>query len=299
MTNPRCGYAGIVGRPNVGKSTLLNHLMGTKLSITSRKPQTTRINLLGISTRGQTQIIFVDTPGLRDLRPDPSGRKINRYMSNQAMAAVADVDLAVLLVDARGWTEADEAVLALIKREGVAAICGINKIDRLARKDVLLPLMKEIHDKYAFEAIIPMSALHRRGLDDLSAEIAGLMPDGPHVFDSDALTDRPLVFLVAEAIREKLMRQLGDELPHRTTVVVERYDVGAVITEIDAVIYVERQSQKAIVIGRGGKRLKAIGQEARGNIEDLAGGKVMLNLWVKVQPGWSNNDELLARFGYR
>ncbi|HBP15106.1 MAG: GTPase Era [Pseudomonadota bacterium] len=299
MTNPRCGYAGIVGRPNVGKSTLLNHLMGTKLSITSRKPQTTRINLLGISTRGQTQIIFVDTPGLRDLRPDPSGRKINRYMSNQAMAAVADVDLAVLLVDARGWTEADEAVLALIKREGVAAICGINKIDRLARKDVLLPLMKEIHDKYAFEAIIPMSALHRRGLDDLSAEIAGLMPDGPHLFDSDALTDRPLVFLVAEAIREKLMRQLGDELPHRTTVVVERYDVGAVITEIDAVIYVERQSQKAIVIGRGGKRLKAIGQEARGNIEDLAGGKVMLNLWVKVQPGWSNNDELLARFGYR
>jgi len=289
----------IVGRPNVGKSTLLNHLMGTKLSITSRKPQTTRINLLGISTRGQTQIIFVDTPGLRDLRPDPSGRKINRYMSNQAMAAVADVDLAVLLVDARGWTEADEAVLALIKREGVAAICGINKIDRLARKDVLLPLMKEIHDKYAFEAIIPMSALHRRGLDDLSAEIAGLMPDGPHLFDSDALTDRPLVFLVAEAIREKLMRQLGDELPHRTTVVVERYDVGAVITEIDAVIYVERQSQKAIVIGRGGKRLKAIGQEARGNIEDLAGGKVMLNLWVKVQPGWSNNDELLARFGYR
>ncbi len=273
--------------------------MGTKLSITSRKPQTTRINLLGISTRGQTQIIFVDTPGLRDLRPDPSGRKINRYMLNQAMAAVADVDLAVLLVDARGWTEADEAVLALIKREGVAAICGINKIDRLARKDVLLPLMKEIHDKYAFEAIIPMSALHRRGLDDLSAEIAGLMPDGPHLFDSDALTDRPLVFLVAEAIREKLMRQLGDELPHRTTVVVERYDVGAVITEIDAVIYVERQSQKAIVIGRGGKRLKAIGQEARGNIEDLAGGKVMLNLWVKVQPGWSNNDELLARFGYR
>jgi len=299
VTNPRCGYAGIVGRPNVGKSTLLNHLMGTKLSITSRKPQTTRINLLGISTRGQTQIIFVDTPGLRDLRPDPSGRKINRYMLNQAMAAVADVDLAVLLVDARGWTEADEAVLALIKREGVAAICGINKIDRLARKDVLLPLMKEIHDKYAFEAIIPMSALHRRGLDDLSAEIAGLMPDGPHLFDSDALTDRPLVFLVAEAIREKLMRQLGDELPHRTTVVVERYDVGAVITEIDAVIYVERQSQKAIVIGRGGKRLKAIGQEARGNIEDLAGGKVMLNLWVKVQPGWSNNDELLARFGYR
>ncbi|MEE3183814.1 MAG: GTPase Era [Pseudomonadota bacterium] len=299
MTNPRCGYAGIVGRPNVGKSTLLNHLMGTKLSITSRKPQTTRINLLGISTRGQTQIIFVDTPGLRDLRPDPSGRKINRYMSNQAMAAVADVDLAVLLVDARGWTEADEAVLALIKREGVAAICGINKIDRLARKDVLLPLMQEIHDKYAFEAIIPMSALHRRGLDDLSSEIAGLMPDGPHLFDSDALTDRPLVFLVAEAIREKLMRQLGDELPHRTTVVVERYDVGAVITEIDAVIYVERQSQKAIVIGRGGKRLKAIGQEARGNIEDLAGGKVMLNLWVKVQPGWSNNDELLARFGYR
>ncbi len=299
MTNPRCGYAGIVGRPNVGKSTLLNHLMGTKLSITSRKPQTTRINLLGISTRGQTQIIFVDTPGLRDLRPDPSGRKINRYMLNQAMAAVADVDLAVLLVDARGWTEADEAVLALIKREGVAAICGINKIDRLARKDVLLPLMQEIHDKYAFEAIIPMSALHRRGLDDLSAEIAGLMPDGPHLFDSDALTDRPLVFLVAEAIREKLMRQLGDELPHRTTVVVERYDVGAVITEIDAVIYVERQSQKAIVIGRGGKRLKAIGQEARGNIEDLAGGKVMLNLWVKVQPGWSNNDELLARFGYR
>ena len=299
MNKTRCGYAGIVGRPNVGKSTLLNHLMGTKLSITSRKPQTTRINLIGISTRDQTQIIFVDTPGLLSLGPDPSGRKINRYMSKQAMAAVADVDLAVLLVDARGWTEADETVLTLIKREDVTAICGINKIDRLVRKDLLLPLINEIQDKHAFEAIIPMSALHRQGLDDLSIEIARLMPEGPHLFDSDALTDRPLVFLVAEAIREKLMRQLGDELPHRTTVVVERYDAGEILTEVDAVIYVERQSQKAIVIGRGGKRLKAIGQEARGNIEDLAGGKVMLNLWVKVQPGWSNNDELLTRFGYR
>ena len=299
MNKSRCGYAGIVGRPNVGKSTLLNHLMGTKLSITSRKPQTTRINLIGISTRDQTQIIFVDTPGLLSLGPDPSGRKINRYMSNQAMAAVADVDLAVLLIDARGWTEADETVLTLIKREDVTAICGINKIDRLVRKDLLLPLINEIQDKHAFEAIIPMSALHRQGLDDLSIEIARLMPEGPHLFDSDALTDRPLVFLVAEAIREKLMRQLGDELPHRTTVVVERYDAGEILTEVDAVIYVERQSQKAIVIGRGGKRLKAIGQEARGNIEDLAGGKVMLNLWVKVQPGWSNNDELLTRFGYR
>ena len=299
MNKTRCGYAGIVGRPNVGKSTLLNHLMGTKLSITSRKPQTTRINLIGISTRDQTQIIFVDTPGLLSLGPDPSGRKINRYMSNQAMAAVADVDLAVLLIDARGWTEADETVLTLIKREDVTAICGINKIDRLVRKDLLLPLINEIQDKHAFEAIIPMSALHRQGLDDLSIEIARLMPEGPHLFDSDALTDRPLVFLVAEAIREKLMRQLGDELPHRTTVVVERYDAGEILTEVDAVIYVERQSQKAIVIGRGGKRLKAIGQEARGNIEDLAGGKVMLNLWVKVQPGWSNNDELLTRFGYR
>jgi len=257
------------------------------------------MNLLGISTQAQTQVIFVDTPGLRDLGPDRSGRRINRYMSKQAMAAVADVDLAVLLVDARGWTEADETVLALIKREGVAAICGINKIDRLVRKDALLPLINEIQGKHAFEAIIPISALHRRGLDDLSAEIAGLMPDGPHLFDADALTDRPLVFLVAEAIREKLMRQLGDELPHRATVVVERYEVGAVITEVDAVIYVERQSQKAIVIGRSGKRLKAIGQEARATIEDLAGGKVMLNLWVKVQPGWSNNDELLTRFGYR
>ncbi len=273
--------------------------MGTKLSITSRKPQTTRINLIGISTRDQTQIIFVDTPGLLSLGPDPSGRKINRYMSKQAMAAVADVDLAVLLIDARGWTEADETVLTLIKREDVTAICGINKIDRLVRKDLLLPLINEIQDKHAFEAIIPMSALHRQGLDDLSIEIARLMPEGPHLFDSDALTDRPLVFLVAEAIREKLMRQLGDELPHRTTVVVERYDAGEILTEVDAVIYVERQSQKAIVIGRGGKRLKAIGQEARGNIEDLAGGKVMLNLWVKVQPGWSNNDELLTRFGYR
>ena len=299
MNKTRCGYAGIVGRPDVGKSTLLNHLMGTKLSITSRKPQTTRINLIGISTRDQTQIIFVDTPGLLSLGPDPSGRKINRYMSKQAMAAVADVDLAVLLIDARGWTEADETVLTLIKREDVTAICGINKIDRLVRKDLLLPLINEIQDKHAFEAIIPMSALHRQGLDDLSIEIARLMPEGPHLFDSDALTDRPLVFLVAEAIREKLMRQLGDELPHRTTVVVERYDAGEILTEVDAVIYVERQSQKAIVIGRGGKRLKAIGQEARGNIEDLAGGKVMLNLWVKVQPGWSNNDELLTRFGYR
>ena len=190
-------------------------------------------------------------------------------------------------------------MLTLIRRESAAAICGINKIDRLRRKDLLLPLIDEIQDKYAFEAIIPMSALHRTGLEMLSTEIACRMPEGPHLFDSEILTDRPLVFLVAEAIREKVMRQLGDELPHRATVVVERYEVGETITEVDAVIYVERQTQKAIVIGRGGKRLKAIGQEARGRIEDLADGKVMLNLWVKVQPGWSNNDKLLARFGYR
>jgi len=299
MNKTHCGYAGIVGRPNVGKSTLLNHLMGAKLSITSRKPQTTRINLLGISTEDETQIIFVDTPGLLGLKRDPSGRKINRFMTNQATTALADVDLVVLLVDARGWTEDDETVLTLIRRESAAAICGINKIDRLRRKDLLLPLIDEIQDKYAFEAIIPMSALHRTGLEMLSTEIACRMPEGPHLFDSEILTDRPLVFLVAEAIREKVMRQLGDELPHRTTVVVERYEVGETITAVDAVIYVERQTQKAIVIGRGGKRLKAIGQEARGRIEDLADGKVMLNLWVKVQPGWSNNDELLARFGYR
>ena len=299
MNKTHCGYAGIVGRPNVGKSTLLNHLMGAKLSITSRKPQTTRINLLGISTKDETQIIFVDTPGLLGLKRDPSGRKINRFMTNQATTALADVDLVVLLVDARGWTDDDETVLTLIRRENAAAICGINKIDRLGRKDLLLPLIDEIQDKYAFEAIIPMSALHRTGLELLSTEIACRMPEGPHLFDSEILTDRPLVFLVAEAIREKVMRQLGDELPHRTTVVVERYEVGETITAVDAVIYVERQSQKAIVIGRGGKRLKAIGQEARGRIEDLANGKVMLNLWVKVQPGWSNSDELLARFGYR
>ena len=294
----RCGYVGLIGRPNVGKSTLLNHIMGTKLAITSRKPQTTRDNLIGVTVRGETQILFVDTPGIHSPSERKTGRLINRYMVNQAIGIIADVDVAVMLVDAQGWNAADDLVLRHVKRHSTPVICAINKIDRLQDKTRLLPLIDGIRVRHDFEAIVPISALKENGLEGLVDEIAKCLPAGPHLYEPDALTDRPLQYLVAEAIREKVMRQLGDEVPHRCAVTVERFESGENLTEIDAVIYVESNSHKTIVIGKKGKRLKAIGSQARPVIENLVDGKVMLNLWVKVRPGWSDDDAMLVRLGY-
>lgn len=291
----RCGYVALAGRPNVGKSTLMNHLLGRKLSITSRKPQTTRQALIGVLTEGDAQVVFVDTPGIHLAK----GRALNRYMVGQAVGSLAGVELALMLVDAHGWEDGDEVVRQRIEEAGVPCICVINKIDRLRPKERLLPLMDHLSRKYAFEEIVPVSALKNLALDNLLGEVVRRLPHRPHLFTNDEITDRSLAFLIAETIREKAMRRLGAELPHQTAVVVGRLDARPGCTDVDAVLYVERDTQKRITIGKGGAMLKSIGEDARKDIEILIGGKAMLRLWVKVDRRWSGRPESLQRLGYR
>ncbi|MYE12571.1 MAG: GTPase Era [Gammaproteobacteria bacterium] len=304
MSATRCGFVALAGRPNVGKSTLMNHLLGRKLSITSRKPQTTRHNLLGIDTRGDTQFVYLDTPGMHrpvgasETRPR-AGRAINRYMVGQAVRAVFDADVVVLLVEARPWTDADGEALEQIARARTPCVCAINKVDRLRDRRALLPIIDDVRRRHGFEAIVPISALRGEALDALADEVAARLPEGPHLFGSDDVTDRPTEFFLAEIIREKIMRRLGDEVPHRVAVGIERFAGPPELAEVDAVIYVERGTQKGIVIGKGGARLKSIGQDARRDIERLLGRRAMVRLWVKVKAGWTNDEAVLRTLGYR
>ena len=297
----RCGYVALAGRPNVGKSTLMNHLLGRKLSITSRKPQTTRQALLGILTRGDAQVVFVDTPGIHVAR----GRALNRYMVGQAVGSLAGVELALMLVEASGWHDGDEIVRRRIHEAGVPCICVINKIDRLKHKDRLLPLLDALSRKHDFESLVPVSALKNLALDNLLDEIVGRLPRRSHLFAADEVTDRSLAFLVGEIVREKAMRRLGAELPHQTAVVVDRIALAQPragqaesCAQVDAVLYVERDTQKRIAIGKGGAMLKSIGEDARKDIEILLGSQAMVRLWVKVDRRWSGRPEALQRFGY-
>lgn len=295
MTDTRCGFAALAGRPNVGKSTLLNHLLGRKLSITARKPQTTRHSLLGIETRAGTQIIFLDTPGIHRQQR----RAMNRYMAGQAATAIRESDVVVLLTEARRWTSGDELALRRVADAGSACICAINKIDRLQDRSTLLPMIDDVRGRYDFKAIVPISALKGEGLDALWAEVSDVLPEAEHLFDHGDVTDRPTEFFLAEIVREKIVRRLGAEIPHRATVDIERFATKPHLAEVDAVIYVERTSQKGIVIGRGGARLKSIGQDARADIEMLLGQRVMLRLWVKVRRGWTDDARVLPTLGYR
>jgi GTPase len=290
----RCGYVALVGRPNVGKSTLLNHLVGRKLSITSRKPQTTRHTLLGVETVGAAQTIYVDTPGIHD----GGGRAMNRYMLRTATSALRDVDIVVLVLERLRFDAEDEHVIDLVRVARGRKLCLINKIDQLEKLDALLPHIARLDALGVFEAIIPVSALRGTGLDRLKQEVQARLPSGPHLFPPDQVTDRSERFIAGEIVREKLMRRLGDELPHRITVVIENYVVKARIVEIDATIFVERDGQKAIIIGRNGSLLKSVGQDARIDIETLIDRKVMLRLWVKVKAGWTNNESGLQRLGF-
>ncbi len=294
----RSGFVAIVGRPNVGKSTLLNHILGVKLSITSRKPQTTRHRLLGIHTQREVQLMFVDTPGLQS-QGGRSGKAISRYMNQQAIGSLRDVDLCLQVVDARGWREEDELVMNHLVTSNSPAICALNKVDRVEPKSKLLPVMKLVSEKYPYEEIVPISALKNDGLDIVVEQIGRRMPEGPHYYADDELTDRPVRFLVAEMIREKVVRQLGDELPYRTTVAVEGYREESKVTVIDAIIYVEKESQKGIVIGKAGKRLKSIGQSSRQSIEKFLQNQVFLNIVVRVRQGWTSERLALAALGYR
>jgi len=290
----RCGYVAIVGRPNVGKSTLLNHLLGQKISITSRKPQTTRHQITGIKTGAGHQIVFVDTPGLhRD-----AGRAINRYMNRAASSAIRDVDAVVLVVDRTSWTEEDSAVLQQVERAGRPVILAVNKVDLLADKEVLLPHLGELEHRGRFAAILPVSALRNHNVAALEDEIVRLLPESEYFFPEDQLTDRSQRFLAAEIVREKIMRQLGEELPYAAAVEIEEFSQEEDILNISALIYVERSGQKKILIGDKGARLRSIGAEARRDMELLFQSRVMLRLWVKVKSGWSDDARALRSLGY-
>ena len=293
-TPSRCGYVAIVGRPNVGKSTLLNHLLGQKISITSRKPQTTRHQVLGIKTEDNHQIIFVDTPGLHK----DAGKAINRYMNRAASAAIRDVDLVIFVVDRTAWTEEDSIVLEQIEQSGLPTMLVVNKIDLLADKTELLPHLQSLAAKAEFSAILPVSALRQHNVDALEEQILTLLPESGHFFPEDQITDRSQRFLAAEIVREKIMRQLGDELPYSIAVEIEEFAQEGQVLHISAVIFVERTGQKRILIGDKGSRLRSIGMDARRDMEGLFDSKVMLRLWVKVKSGWSDDERALRSLGY-
>ncbi len=290
----RCGYVALVGRPNVGKSTLLNHLLGMKLSITSRKPQTTRHNLLGVDTRGEDQALYVDTPGIHD----PQQRGMNRYMVKSALSALKDVDLIVWLLERELFTAEDERVLEHIQAAKQPTLVALNKIDRLRQKSSLLPAIAKLQDRYEFAAFLPISATTGEGVEVLRQAVHERLPVREHLFPADQLTDQSERFLVAEIIREKLTRRLGDELPYELNVGIEHFKSSDTVVDIAANIYVEKAGQKQIVIGRKGEKLKSIGTDARADIERLLDSKVMLRLWVKVKGGWSSDERTLRQFGY-
>lgn len=290
----RCGYIAIVGRPNVGKSTLLNHLLGQKLCITSRKPQTTRHTLLGIKTEGTVQMIFVDTPGIHTNQE----RAINRVMNRSAASVISDVDVVIFVVDRFDWSDADEYVARHISNSAVPVIVALNKVDMIDDKTELLPHLEFLASKVNASALIPLSALKKTNLNELEEKIKSLIPEQPHIFPEDQITDRSERFLVAEIVREKITRQLGAEVPYQVTVEIERFRVDGKITFIDALILVERDGQKKIIIGAKGERIKKIGEQARADIESLLGCKVMLKTWVKIRSGWSDDERALRSLGY-
>ena len=292
--NFRCGYVALVGRPNVGKSTLLNRILGQKISITSRRPQTTRHRVLGIKTQETAQLIYVDTPGIHDY----SGRAMNRHMNRTASSALLDVDVVVFLVDGIKWTQDDDLVLEKLASVDCPVILAVNKIDLLANRDELLPRLQELSGKYTFEQVIPVSATKGDNVTALESAVETLLPQAPAMFPEDQVTDRSVRFLAAELVREKLFRKLGRELPYGLTVEIESFKSEPGIAHIHALIWVERMSQKKIVIGKQGRLLKEVGIEARKDIEALIEGKVNLKLWVKVKEGWADDERALRSLGY-
>ncbi|MEP5763051.1 MAG: GTPase Era [Halieaceae bacterium] len=290
----RCGYVAIVGRPNVGKSTLLNHILGQKISITSRKPQTTRHRVLGIKTEHGDQVVFVDTPGLHK----GADKAINRYMNRAASSAIADVDVVVMVVDRTAWTEEDEMVLEHAVAATAPVILAVNKVDLLSDKAALLPHLQFLSEQADFKAILPISALNQHNIAELESSILEELPEASHFFPEDQITDRSQRFMAAEMVREKIMRQLGEELPYAITVEIEEFKLKGEVLHIGALIFVERDGQKRILIGKGGSRLRSIGAEARRDMEALFECQVMLRLWVKVKSGWSDDERALRSLGY-
>jgi GTP-binding protein Era len=290
----RCGYVGLVGRPNTGKSTLLNRLLGQKISITSKRPQTTRHRILGIKTGKASQVIYVDTPGLHHY----SGRAMNRHMNKSASRVLGDVDVVVFLVEGLRWTTDDDLVLKKLAPVNCPVVLAVNKVDLIANKEELLPMLKLLSGKRRFEQIIPISARKGDNVAELNACVEALLPESAPFFPADQVTDRSERFLVAERVREKLFRKLGKELPYGLTVEVEHFRREGRIIHIHALIWVERRSQKNIVIGKQGAVLKEVGRQARVEIEGLLDSKVNLKLWVKVKEGWADDERALRSLGY-
>lgn len=288
-----CGFIAIVGRPNVGKSTLINRLIGEKVSITSRKPQTTRHAILGIRTLEQSQLIFIDTPGIHR----GEVKAINKVMNRAARSAMVDVDAVVFVVSDLQWTEEDEHVLSLLKFANCPVILAVNKVDKLADKESLLPHLQDLAKRFEFHDIFPLSAKQGVNVPELTSKLASLMPEGPFHYEEDQITDKNSRFMVAEFIREKLIRLTGQELPYSSAVEIEEFQETNGVMRISALILVEKEGQKRIIIGQKGEKLKEIGTAARLDIEKLLEQKVFLRLWIKVKSGWSDDDRALKSLG--
>jgi len=290
----RCGYAAIIGRPNVGKSTLLNHLLRQKISITSRKPQTTRHRILGINSDATCQCIFVDTPGLHSR----INKALNRVMNETVIKVINDVDAILFVVERLTWNATDQLVLEALCDISVPVLLIINKIDLVKDKDKLLPHIELLASKRHFVEIVPVSALAGHNLDTIENLLRKYLPVGPFLFPDDQITDRSSRFLAAELVREKVTRQLGDEIPYEVTVEIEKFEQVRSTLHIHALILVDKKGQKKIVIGKDGARLKRIGSAAREDMERTFATKVMLHLWVKVKSGWADDERALQSLGY-
>ena len=294
MSKKYCGYISIIGKPNVGKSTILNHILGKKISITSRKAQTTRNNILGIKTLKNKQMIFADTPGMHIKSP----KVMNKVLNRSAQSLIDDSDLILFVVQRLTLDEQDLSVLEKLKEADAKVICVVNKIDQIEDKNKLLPLISRLADKYNFLDIIPISAINNDGINNLEELIQEYLPENDHIYgEEDIQSNHKDLFMVSELIREKIIRMLGDELPHDTFVQVELMEDEDLILKIHAAIYVVRESQKQIVIGKGGATLKKIGQQARLELEDYFNKKVFLKTWVKVKKNWNTDSDYIQSLG--
>ncbi|MEG3768475.1 GTPase Era [Alteromonas sp. 14N.309.X.WAT.G.H12] len=290
-----CGLVAIVGRPNVGKSTLLNRILGQKVSITSRKPQTTRHRILGIDTEDDNQTVYVDTPGLHQ----EEKRAINRYMNRAASSSLAEVGLVLFVVEGTRWTDDDAMVLQKVKNSGLPCFLVVNKTDKVEDKSALMTQIQWLSEKHDFDHIFPVSAKNGRQVDVLRETVQGTLPQSEFYFPEDYITDRSSRFMAAEIIREKLMRFTGDELPYSTTVEIEQFKLMENgVYRINGLILVERESQKRMIIGKGGQHIKTIGEQARRDMENLFDNKVFLEMWVKVKQGWADDERALRSLGY-
>lgn len=289
-----CGFVTITGRPNVGKSTLLNRIIGQKLSITSRKPQTTRVHVSGVKTSQNSQIIFIDTPGLQK-NPD---NIFNKYMNQEVVNALSHVDVVVHLIEAFKWTTLDNHVYKHIKKLNCPVILAINKIDRVKDKNELLPFISQLDPEKIYTAVIPVSAKHGHNIDSLEEQIRKYIPAGNPLYPADQISDKNERFFAAEFIREKLMRGLGDEIPYNISVTVDKFKEEEKLIKIHATIWVANKGQKKIVIGKNGAVLKKTGEQARIDMEKMFGKKIFLQTWVKIKTNWTSNIQSLKHFGY-